>query len=129
MRHPILIDSDVQAAIWRDRQAGEATLNAMLRRKLGLTGAGNAADTPVVIERVGVGFAEGFAIFRRYKGREYRAQAVEGGWLLLQTGEVFPSLNKLSRGIGTGVENAWNYWRYVDRAGVVQLLMRLRQRS
>lgn len=131
MRHTILIDSDVHAALWRDRQQGEESVNAILRRRLRLARPGHRAPAPAVahVERSGVRFAEGFEIFRIYKGREYRAQAIEGGWLLRETGEIFASLNKLSRGIGTGIENAWNHWRYADANGEQQLLSRLRQKS
>jgi hypothetical protein len=127
-QHAIVIDEAVEATLWRDRQAVDQSLNAVLRRRLGLAPLDQRLEArPVVlVERTGVRFVAGFEIFRLYKGREYRAQAVDGGWLLVQTGEVFASLNKLSRGIGTGIENAWNYWRYIDASGVPQLLATLR---
>ena len=100
MRHPILLDSDVQAALWRDRRESEVSVNDILRRRLGVAGQGSGERiAPIVhVERSGVCFVEGFEIFRIYKGTEYRAQAVEAGWLLLQTGEVYPSLSLLSEG-------------------------------
>ena len=127
-QRPIVIDGSVQAALWRDWRQSDRDLNAVLRRKLGLGASEAPGGLPIIIftERAGVGFVEGFEIFRRYKGQAYHAQAVAGGWLLLETGEIFASLNKLSRGIGTGVENAWNYWRYRDAAGLAQLLATLR---
>jgi hypothetical protein len=130
-QRPIVIDSAVQAALWRDWRPGDRDLNAVLRRKLGLGASEAAGGSPIIIftERAGVGFVEGFEIFRHYKGQAYHAQAVAGGWLLLETGEVFASLNKLSRGIGTGVENAWSYWRYRDAAGLARLVGTLRRKS
>ena len=130
MRHSILLDPELQAALWRIRQPGEATLNDVLRRTLGLAARepGASSQSVVLVERAGVRFLAGFAIFRLYKGREFHARAVDGGWLLEETGEIFSSLNKLSRGIGTGIENAWNYWRYRDAAGNAHLLATLRPR-
>lgn len=131
MRRVFLVDADVQAAIWRDQRKNERSINDILRRKLRLTPEIGGSQRPAVVhvERTGTTFVEGFEIFRIYKGREYRAQAVDGGWMLLQTGEVYPSLNKLSRGIGTGVENAWNFWCFWDSEGERQHVAKLRSAS
>jgi hypothetical protein len=86
----------------------------------------SGSSVPIVhVERAGIHFEEGFEIFRIFNGRGYRAQAVEGGWRLVGTAEVYASLNKLSRGICTGIENVWKYWRYVDEAGRYRLIARL----
>jgi hypothetical protein len=51
-------------------------------------------------------FPEGFEISRTYLGKDYQAKATAGCWLLIQTGDLYPSLNELSRAIGAKTENA-----------------------
>jgi hypothetical protein len=65
----------------------------------------------VTIDEYGVHFDEGDEIFRTYKGKEYRARATGGGWLLLNDEATYPSLHKLSWAVVGGRENAWTNWR------------------
>jgi hypothetical protein len=53
---------------------------------------------------------EGFEIYRRFKGREYRAKATKGKWLLEANGKYYDSLADLSGAIGAAGENAWAGW-------------------
>lgn len=75
----------------------------------------------------GVAFPKGFEIFRGYKDRKYQATAVEGGWLLVGTSDVYASLDKLNRAIGVGPENAWTGWHYRDAHGRRRVLDELSQ--
>ncbi|NVO12648.1 MAG: hypothetical protein HXX10_01290 [Rhodoplanes sp.] len=113
----IQVSTEVFAAIWKAQQEGEQSENAILARLLkvapvaapGSSGAAGFRDA-----RYGIEFSEGFEIFRTYLGREHRAKATGGYWQLLKTGEKYPSLNELSRAIGTKTENAWANWFYID---------------
>jgi hypothetical protein len=117
----IQVTTDVFAAIWKDQISGEQTENDILARKFGLaakrapkTGKGGQGFRD---QRYGVEFAEGFEIFRTYLGKDYRAVATAGCWKLKETGDMYPSLNELSRAIGAKTENAWVNWFYVDENG------------
>jgi hypothetical protein len=55
----------------------------------------------------------GFEIYRTYKGKEYRAQAIQGFWFWNGTG--YPTLNELSSAIGISHENAWASWFYDEK--------------
>ena len=48
--------------------------------------------------RYGVKLEPSFEIFRTYKGKEYRARAVQGFWHWNGTG--YPTLNELNKAIG-----------------------------
>jgi hypothetical protein len=117
----IQISTEVFAAIWKARREGEANENAILGRLLKVT----PTKSPKVRKdavgfrdaRYGVEFAEGFKIFRTYLGKEHSATAVAGSWMLQDTGDMYPSLNELSRAIGAKTENAWVNWFYVDENG------------
>ena len=78
--------------------------------------------------RFGVQFAEGFEIFRHYKGTDYSAKATSSAWLLMNTGDLYPSLNGLSKAIGAH-EDAWHAWRYRDGDGKVRPIRELRDES
>lgn len=65
-------------------------------------------------DRFGVRLDPGFTIYRTYKRREYRAQAIQGFWVLGETGKGYPTLNQLSNAIGAGKEDAWKSWFYDD---------------
>src|SRR4051812_31898886 len=121
MRH-VQISTEVFAAIWKAQQEGEASEDAILRRLLNVsstTKSRKAGDGGVGYRdpRYGVEFPEGFEIFRTYLGKDCRAKAVAGSWLLMNTGDMYPSLNELSRGIGAKTENAWLNWFYLDERG------------
>ena len=107
------------AAIWAERRDGEDTEDAILRRLLGC-GDGIRADGGhgepeggVHDARNEVHFPEGFEIFRTYKRREYKATARAGVWVRKDTGERYPTLNRLNESISSGNENVWNgSWKY-----------------
>lgn len=128
----IPVSMDLFAAIWRAQQPGEASEEEILRRILGVSSTAAVSPSPPTKigfsdPRFGIGLPEGFEIFRVYKGAEYRARAVDGKWLLTNTGEMHPSLNKLSRAVSGNVENAWNNWYYLDKNGKRQLVTSLRK--
>ncbi len=124
--------TDVYAAIWASRQPGEDTEDAILRRILEVPAKTptEAAPKTAVIGfhdgRFDVSLCEGFEIFRRYKGTEYRARAINGQWQLVGTGESYPSLNQLSRATSGNVENAWRNWNFTGKDGRVHKIEALR---
>ena len=129
----IQVSTEVFAAIWGSRQTGEDTEDAILRRKYGINGRSLAPTGPAekggyYDARYNAQFREGLEIFRNYHNIDYRAKATGGGFLLLNDGRRFPSLNTLSDAIGAS-ENAWNGWRFIDDRGREQPVNALRDRS
>lgn len=136
MSRAITVSTDVFAAIWAERQNGEETEDAILRRMLRCpksegddpdsdspsSGSGGVQDT-----RNGVHFSEGFKIFRKYKGCEYRAEAQNGAWVREDTRARFPTLNQLNSSIAKGSENVWNgNWKYRVHDGSIRSINELR---
>jgi hypothetical protein len=126
----ISVEMDTFAAIWADRRPGEDTEDAVIRRRFGVKPA------PVREIPTKIGFSdlqlkhplpEGFEIFRTYKGTEYRATAIDGQWLLANTGRKYPSLNQLSRAVSSNVENAWKNWYFKNQNGQRRLVDELRR--
>lgn len=121
----IQVRTDVFAAIWAARLDGEETEDQILGRLLGCgQSIATATEASAVIHPPGDGFgfydarndvefAEGFEIYRRYKGKEFSAVASQGSWRRSDSGQVFPSLNQLNQSIVAGQENVWNgNWFY-----------------
>ncbi len=127
----VALETDTYAAVWADRRPGEETEDAIIRRKFGVKSALMEKQAPTKIGfsdyRFGIELPEGFEIFRTYKGTEYRAKAINGRWLLLSTGETYPSLNQLSRAVSGNVENAWNNWYFKSSSGERRLLTEKRK--
>jgi hypothetical protein len=138
----IQVSVETFAAIWADRRAEENSEDAILRRKFSLQAAPTefpaapasadqrrAPSGPGYHDRrFGVHFAEGFEIFRHYKGTDYSAKATSGAWLLMNTGDLYPSVNSLSKAIGAH-EDAWHGWRHRDEDGRVHPIAELRDES
>ena len=124
------VSTAVFAAIWSERQKGEETEDAILRRILKVDPSKAEAYQTAVLgfrdERSGVDFPEGFEIFRTYKGKEYRAQATRGRWLLTNNHTTYSSLHKLSSAVVSGNENSWQNWKYQRHDGTEGLIDRLR---
>jgi hypothetical protein len=78
--------------------------------------------------RFGISFTEGFEIFRHYKGTDYSAKATSGAWLLINTGDLYASLNRLSKAIGAQ-EDAWHGWQYRDEDGNVKPIDDMRDKK
>ena len=115
----INVSTEVFAKLWSLRQEGEETEDDVLRRVLGCKPrsasieAAREGDGGYHDPRHNTHFPEGFEIFRSYKGTDYRARATRGGWLLLNDGKIYPSLNALSNAVVDGIaENAWVNWWY-----------------
>ncbi|MFL9826979.1 hypothetical protein [Rhodoplanes sp. SY1] len=128
----IQVSTDVFAAIWKARREGEQSENDILVRVFGLSSQDEAPTKAAAgfrEPRYNVDFPEGFEIFRSYSGHEYRARATRGSWKLLKNGENYPSLNELSRAIGTKTENAWKNWFYNDAKGNRAPISNLRDES
>jgi hypothetical protein len=109
----INISTEVFAAIWAVRQPEEETEDDILRRVLGRPAPKREVTGRVSgfrDRRYDVHFPEGFEIFRTYLGRDYRARATGGSWLLLSDGRRYGGLNELSQAIGAKTENAWFNW-------------------
>jgi len=125
MQKSISISTDVFAAIWANRQGGEDSEDAILRRVLkcpypskSSSTAGSAPQGGVNDSRNGVQFPEGFEAIRAYKGVEYKATATNGIWLRQDTGDRFSTLNQLNGTIADGNENIWNgNWKYRSDSG------------
>ncbi|MFZ1907322.1 MAG: hypothetical protein WAU56_18225 [Steroidobacteraceae bacterium] len=116
----ITVSTNVFARIWACREEGEETEDAILDRVLpGKTDARDSLppqSAPNIgghtERRYGVHFPGGFEIFRTYLGKEYRAKAVNTGWILLNDSKTYQSLNELSKAVGAKIENAWVNWFY-----------------
>ena len=122
MMRTIQVSTDVFAAIWARRGDTEHSEDEILSRLLAVkkTNAQPSAARDLQTQigfhdpRYGVKIPHGFEIYRTYKGKEYRAQAIQGFWFWNGTG--YPSLNELSSAIGISHENAWVSWFY-DQKG------------
>lgn len=130
----ITVSTRVFARIWACREEGEESEDAILGRVL--PGKSDTQDSLPsqsspnlgghTERRYGVHFPGGFEIFRTYLGQEYRARAVDTGWLLENDSKTYHSLNELSRAVGTKVENAWVNWFYRAPDGQRQSISALR---
>ena len=135
----ISVSTEVFAAIWAQRQYGEASEDAILGRILlglerfsfepepvteGATGSGE-----MLIEEYDLRLPPGFRIFRTYKGTFYTATVENGRWVLQNDGMSYESLHSLSRAVVRRGENAWKYWNYSDEKGRILGISRLRRRD
>jgi hypothetical protein len=131
----IQVSLDVFQAIWSARKPGHDTEDAILRSVFKLPQAVPGAperDIAVTVgfhdPRYGVKLPVNFEIFRTYKGKEFRAQAIQGFWHWNGTG--YPTLNELNRAIGiAGPENAWKAWYYTEHNGRRRPLSDLRDQT
>jgi len=130
----IQVSPDVFQAIWSARKPGQDTEDAILRSVFKLPAPSTQPERDLITTvgfhdpRYGVRLDQGFEIYRSYKGKEYRAQAIQGFWRWNGTG--YPSLNELNKAIGiAGPENAWKAWRYRDEQGRPRPLSDLRDQS
>ncbi len=141
----IQVSLDVFQAIWTNRHPEEQSEDDILRRLIlkekavhpsrpeSMNGVIKQPERDMRVEigfhdpRYGVELPAGFEIFRTYKGREYRAQAVQGFWILGDKG--YGTLNELNGALGVGSENAWKVWFYKDDQGRKRPLSDLRDQS
>lgn len=120
-------------AIWTARKNEEQSEDQILRRLLKLPGAPKQPERDLTTTvgfhdpRYGVKLDPNFQIFRSYKGKEYRAVAIQGFWIMGDKG--YPTLNELNAAIGVGPENAWKAWRFTDGKGRTRPLSDLRDQS
>ena len=134
MVRQIDVSTSVYAAIWAERQEGEETEDQILKRLLDKKILTVSAPTPVNKPKSGfydarnqVEFPPGFRISRKYKGKDYSAEARDGAWVRLDNGKRFRSLNQLNRSICAGPENVWDgCWTYVEQDGRIRSINRLR---
>lgn len=115
----IQVSADVFAAIWSARKPGQDTEDAILRGVFKLPEASHSPERDLATTigfhdpRYGLKLPPDFEIFRSYKGKEFRAQAIQGFWHWNGTG--YGTLNELNKAIGiAGPENAWKAWYYMD---------------
>jgi hypothetical protein len=132
----ITISTDVFAAIWADRKPGEETEDAILRRKFNLPNdLAPDLQRDLIVQvgyhdpRFGVKLDPEFQIFRTYKGVKYTARAIQGNWMLDNTGQGYISLHQLNQAVRPGNENAWNVWFYIDENGRRQPISKKRDQS
>lgn len=135
MSRTIPVSTDVFAAIWAQRQDGEETEDAILRRVLGCGSASSAppkavtaqADVGYVDTRNNVTFPRGFTIFRTYKRKEYSAVAEGGQWRRTDNGQTYNTLNQLNASIAAGNENVWNgNWKFKELDGTIKSIDAMR---
>jgi hypothetical protein len=126
----INVTTDVYAAIWAARQRGEETEDAILARIFKVpnatTGEKSGRQIGFSDARFDINLPEGFEIFRNHKGKEYRAKAFSGQWVLVSTGRPYPSLNQLSKATSGNTENAWRNWYFMGSDGKRHLIEKLR---
>lgn len=135
MLRTIGVSTEVFAAIWANRQGGEETEDAILRRVLACSSepraepiSSSASSFGVRDERNRVDFPEGFEIYRSYKHRDFVAVASGGAWLRKDTGEQFATLNQLNASIAVGAENVWSgIWKFKNSDGVSRSIGELRR--
>lgn len=135
MSRTITVSTEVFAAIWADRRPGEESEDAILRRKFSCARPESPDSAPATNQNGGVydsrnnvKFPRGFTIFRTYKHREYEAVAQDGVWVRTDTGERYPTLNRLNASITTGAENVWNgNWKYRTEDGTIRSIDHLRR--
>jgi len=136
MRRSIDVLTDVYAAIWAARQPGENDEDAILARVLGCKRSAQTEEHHTIRYAPGAGvydarnnvrFAEGFEIYRNYKGRRYEAVAKGGVWMRKDTGATYATLNQLNSSIASGAENVWNgNWKFRDSVGTETSIGKLR---
>jgi hypothetical protein len=134
----IQVSLDVFQAIWSARKPGQDSEDAILRGVLNVPQANpNVPERDMMVTvgfhdpRYGVKLDPGFTIFRDYKGKHYRATAVQGFWLSAADGKMYGTLNELNKSLNIGgAENAWKAWHYDDLAsGKRRPLSELRDQS
>jgi hypothetical protein len=132
----VALSTDVFSAIWADRQPGEETEDEILRRKYNLPkNRGLDMERDLIVQvgyhdpRFGVRLDPDFQIFRTYRGVKYTARALQGNWLLDNTGQGYASLHQLNQAVRQGNENAWNVWYYIDENGRRQPISKKRDQS
>jgi hypothetical protein len=126
----------VFARIWLLRAPGENNEDEILKRVLEVAPSKTAQSLPRPVvypsaqgffdSRHNVQFPEGFEIFRTYLGREFRALASSGSWVMSHDNSAHRSLNELSKAIGARTENAWRNWFYLDQDGIRKAVADLR---
>ena len=136
MSRLIRVSTHVFAAMWANREEGEETEDAILRRVFGCPKADDAAIVGPTKDEIGgfhdtrnhVHFPQGFEIFRTYKRQEYKAVAMDGAWLRTDTGKLYSSLNQLNVTITESPDSVWNgSWKYRTEDGVIRSIRELRR--
>lgn len=132
----IEVSIDVFARIWLLRAPGESNEDEILKRILDVAPNRTAQFLPRPVvqasaegffdSRHNVQFPEGFEIFRTYLGREFRALASSGSWVMSHDNTAHRSLNELSKAIGARTENAWKNWFFLDKEGFRKAVADLR---
>jgi len=129
------VSTDVFAAIWGKRKDGENTEDAMLRRLLGCdhmeerSGLSGESKEGVHDSLNDVHFPENFEIFRIHENSKYTATARGGFWVREDTGQQFPTLNRLNTSITSKRENVWGgNWRYHTSKGEIRPIDNLRNK-
>jgi len=137
--HRFNVSAAVFSKLWALRREGEQSEDQILRRLLDSPPEDAAATATSVPETggndfidatYGVRFAEGFEIFRTYKGRPYAARVVRGRWVLdggaRPYARSYDSLNQLSQAVIDGNENAWMFWFFRRPDGTASRITELR---
>ena len=128
----IQISTDVFQAIWAARRPDEEDEDAILRRLLEIRpskagiGTADVGGKPWIDRQYGISFPHGFEMFRRRKGKEFRARVVDGKWQVNGQGISAKSINQVSNAVGAAGENGWVGWNYRSPSGEEKKISELR---
>jgi len=135
----ILVSTSVFARIWALRESGEENENDILERVLLCGGVKNELKEVVSSQnkysvghcdkRYGVVFQGGFEVFCNYIGTDFSARATSDGWVLVNDGKTYRTLNEMSKAIGAKSENAWINWFFRGGDGSKIPINELRDRK
>jgi hypothetical protein len=126
------VSDEVVAKLRGLGQGSGLTQDELLRRLLGCPPDDDhpgGRDEGFIDATYGVLFAEGFEIFRTYKGRPYTARVTQGRWRLDGGNSNhlgYNSLNQLSQAVIDGNENAWMFWFFKAPDGAPKRIAQLR---
>ena len=128
----IQISTDVFQAIWAARLPNEEEEDAILRRLLDITASNGDVEKadidgkPWIDRQYGISFPHGFEMYRRRKGKELRAQVVDGKWQVNGQSVIATSINQVSKAVGAGGETGWVGWNYRVPSGEEKKISEMR---
>ena len=126
----VQVSVDVFQAIWAARQPGEDDEDTILSRLLGVGGVQAIPKTagvkPWIDRQYGVTFDHGFEMFRRRKGKEFRARVIDANWHINGQPVDAKSINEVSKAVGAEGENGWVGWNFRSSSGEAKKISDLR---
>ena len=129
MARMVVLSTEVFAAIWARRQAGEQSEDDILARVLNAVPAPDAEADQIAADQPGNrdGLPEGFEAFRHHEGKTYSARVEGIYWRRLDNGRTFRTLNSLNTSILGRHESVWSgSWMYIAPDGSHRSIAELR---